>query len=51
MDGETLIEVKIVNNDGVDPTGVQVPMVITLNDLRDQLLTLMDGTTEPTWAV
>jgi len=52
MDGDTLIEVRVVNKDGEgDPTGANVVQQITLDELKVWLLAALDGETEPTWAV
>lgn len=51
FDEDTMLEVKVIKRDSEgDPVTSTLPVTMTLGQLRDWIITELDGVTEPTWA-
>tara|TARA_B100002003_G_C13976287_1_gene472277 strand:- start:496 stop:654 length:159 start_codon:yes stop_codon:yes gene_type:complete len=52
MEEDTLIELKVIQKDSEsNPTTQTLPMQFTLGQLRDWIISELDGVPEPTWQV
>jgi len=52
MEADTLIELKVISKtSGGDPITQSEPMQFTLGQLRDWIISELDGIPEPTWQI